>query len=125
MLWRLCGQGSRQREGGLAYLINVAGASDGLAIQGDTFWQEGRGGEGFAKLAILGAPSACSCSLSGDFHKGGAIGGVEGDAAVVGAGPAPAFAGEDVVDIGLAQAHGLLLGGRIGLVLAGASGQAQ
>ena len=101
-LWRLCGRGSRQREGGLSNLIDIAGAGDGLAIQGDTFGEEGGGGEGFAELAILGAPSACSCSFSRDFHKGCAIGGVEGDAAVVGAGPAPAFAGQDVLDIGLA-----------------------
>ena len=111
-LWRLCGWGSRQREGGLSNLIDIAGAGHGLAIQGDALWQEGSGGESFAKLAILGAPSACSCSLSGDFHKRGAIRGIERDAAVVGAGPAPAFAGEDVVDIGLAQAGGCSSGGR-------------
>ena len=125
-LWRLCGAGSRQCEGGLSNLIDVAGAGDGLAIQGDTFWQEGRGSESFAKLAILGAPSASRCAFSGDFHKGSAIGGIEGDAAVVGAGPAPAFAGEDVVDIRLAQAGGASSGGpKILILLAGASGQAQ
>ena len=113
-LWRLCGWGSRQREGGLSNLIHIAGAGHGLAIQGDALGEEGGGGESFAELAILGAPSACSCSLSGDFHKGCAIGGVEGDAAVVGAGPAPAFAGKDVLDIGLAQANGLLVDGGIG-----------
>ena len=125
-LWRLCGWGSRQRESCLSNLIDIAGAGDGLAIQGDTFWQEGGGGKGFAKLAILGAPSACSCSLSGDFDKGCAIGGVEGDAAVVRAGPAPAFAGEDVVDISLAQAgRGSGGGPKILILFAGASGQAQ
>ena len=125
-LWRLCGWGSRQREGGLSDLIDIAGAGDGLAIQGDTFGEEGRGCESFAELAVLGAPSTCSCSLSGDFHKGRAIGGVERDTAVVGAGPAPAFAGEDVVDISLAQAGGGSGGGaKILILLAGASGQAQ
>ena len=125
MLWRLCGEGSRQREGGLSHLIDIAGAGDGLAIQGDALGQEGSGGESFAELAILGAPSACSCSLSGDFDKGSAIRGIEGDAAVVGAGPAPAFAGEDVLDIGLAEPHGLLVDGGIGLVRVSAGGQAQ
>ncbi len=125
-LWRLCGEGSRQREGGLSNLIDVAGAGDGLAVQGNTFWQEGRGGEGFTELAVLGAPSACSCSLSGNFNKRCAIRGVERDTAVVGAGPAPAFAGEDVVDISLAQAGGGSSGGpKILILLVGASGQAQ
>ena len=106
-LWRLCGRGSRQREGGLSNLIHIARAAHGLAIQGNTFRQERRGGEGFTKLAVLGAPGASGCAFAGDFHKGCAIGGVEGDAAVVGTGPAPALAGQDVTDIGLAQADGL------------------
>ena len=124
-LWRLCGCGSRQREGGLSDLIDIAGTGHGLAIQGDALGEEGGGGKGLAELAILGAPSACSCAFSGDFHKGCAVGGVEGDAAVVGAGPAPALAGEDVVDVGLAQAGGGSGGGtKISILLAGASGQA-
>lgn len=124
MLWQLCGEGSRQREGGLSNLIDIAGAGHGLAIQGDTLWQEGSRREGFAELAVLGAPSACSCSLSGDFDKRGSVGGIEGHAAVVGAGPAPALAGEDIVDVDLAQAGGRR--GQIGLILlAGAGGQAQ
>ena len=125
-LWRLCGSDSRQRECGLSYLIDIAGTGHGLAIQGDALGEEGGGGESFAELAILGAPSACSCSLTGNFHKGCAIGGIKGDATVVGAGPAPALAREDVVDIGLAQAGGGGSGGpEILILLAGASGQAQ
>ena len=125
-LWRLCGWDSRQRESGLSNLIDVAGAGHGLAIQGYTFWQEGSRREGFAELAILGAPSACSCSLSGDFDKGCAIGGIERYAAVVGTGPAPAFAGEDVVDISLAQAgRGSGGGPKILILLVGTGGQAQ
>ena len=123
-LWRLCGWGSRQREGGLTNLVDIAGAGHGLAVQGHALWQERSRREGLAELAVLGAPSACSCAFSGDFHQGGSVGGIEGDAAVVGAGPAPALAGEDVVDISLAQAGGFR-GGRKGLILlAGASGQA-
>lgn len=126
MLWRLCGEGSGQGKSGLAYLVDIAGAGHGLAIQGDAFRQEGGGGEGLAELAVLGAPSACSCSLSGDFDERGAVRGIEGDAAVVGAGPAPALAGQDVVDIGLGQAGGGSDGGpEILILLAGASGQAQ
>lgn len=126
MLWRLCGEGSRQGESGLAHPVDIAGAGHGLAIEGDTFRQERSGGESLTKLAVLGAPSACSCSLSGDFDKRGAIGGVNGDATVIGAGPAPALAGKDVLDISLAQTDGFRhRGAKILILLPGTSGQAQ
>ena len=62
MLWRLCGEGSRQCESGLTHLIDIAGAGHGLAIQGDTFRQEGSGGE--LQVGPLDARQLHGCGFS-------------------------------------------------------------
>ena len=74
---------SREREGGLSNLIDIAGAGDGLAVSCDALGQEGGGGKAFTELAIFGAPGTGGGALAGDFYQRGTIGGIECYAAVI------------------------------------------